>query len=74
METTKEYKTKESDLKRHREYYARNRDKILAKDRESRRWVSYYERHKDIIRAKALARYYDRKAKATAETRADSPV
>jgi len=39
-------------------YYQKNKDKILAKEKETKRWVEYYQRNKDAIRERNLARYY----------------
>ena len=30
-------------------YYYRNRDAILAKEKEKKRWLKYYEENKDAI-------------------------
>jgi hypothetical protein len=39
-------------------YYEKNKDKILAKEKETKRWVEYYQRNKDAIRERNLVRYY----------------
>lgn len=39
-------------------YYQKNKDKILAKEKETKRWVEYYQRNKDAIRERNINRYY----------------
>jgi hypothetical protein len=50
----------------HRKYYLENKNKILERCKASglyeRKYKSAYERNKDAIKAKALARYYAKKA------------
>jgi hypothetical protein len=41
-------------------YYLKNKDKILAKEKETKRWIEYYQRNKDAIRERNIERYYAR--------------
>jgi len=46
-----------------KKYYEKNKDKILAREKETKRWLSYYERNKDLVRERNLARYYARQGR-----------
>lgn len=39
-------------------YYQKNKDKILAKEKETKRWLEYYQKNKEAIRERNIARYY----------------
>ena len=39
-------------------YYVKNKDKILAKEKETKRWIEYYQKNKDAIRERNFNRYY----------------
>jgi len=39
-------------------YYVKNKDKILAKEKETKRWIEYYQKNKEAIRERNIARYY----------------
>ena len=41
-------------------YYEKNKDKILAKEKETKRWIDYYQRNRDAIRERNIQRYYTR--------------
>jgi hypothetical protein len=43
-------------------YYSTHKEAILAKERETKRWLSYYERNKEAIKQKNLARYHAKRA------------
>lgn len=45
-------------------YYLKNREAILAKEREKKRWVSYYERNKEAVRERNRHAYLRRKEAA----------
>lgn len=45
-------------------YYDSHKDAILAKERESKRWISYYERNREVIKQKNLARYHAKQSAA----------
>jgi hypothetical protein len=53
----------------HKKYYLEHKAEILQRSRETgayeRKYKSAYERNKDVIKQKALARYYAKKAQAT---------
>jgi hypothetical protein len=53
----------------HKKYYLEHKAEILQRSRETgayeRKYKSAYERNKDAIKAKALARYYAKKALVT---------
>ena len=46
---------------RHRNYYLNHKDEIKQKEQEGKRWLSYYENNKESVKARNLARYYQRK-------------
>jgi hypothetical protein len=46
-----------------KKYYEKNKDKILAKEKETKRWLSYYERNKELVRERNLARYYTKQGR-----------
>jgi hypothetical protein len=48
----------------HRAYYARNKETILEKYRETKPYKAFYERNKERLRQKALDRYYQNKLNA----------
>jgi thymidylate synthase len=52
-----------------KKYYAKNRDAILAKEKENKRWLSYYERNKEAIRERNLIRYYAKQGRERPEPR-----
>lgn len=39
-------------------YYLKNKDKILAKEKQNKRWVEYYQKNKDAVKERNIARYY----------------
>jgi hypothetical protein len=41
-------------------YYEKNKETILAREKEQKRWVDYYSRNKEAIRERNLQRYYDK--------------
>jgi thymidylate synthase len=53
-----------------KKYYAKNREAILAKEKEDKRWIGYYERNKEAIRERNLARYYAKQGREKPEPRA----
>ena len=44
-------------------YYEKNKSKILAKEKETKRWIDYYQRNKDSIRERNIERYYASKGR-----------
>jgi hypothetical protein len=46
------------ELTASQKYYQKNKDNILAKEKENKRWLGYYERNKEAIRERNLQRYY----------------
>lgn len=57
-------------------YYLKNRERILAREKEKRRWVTYYEKNKETVNARHRAAYQRRKelaAAAAAESPASGP-
>lgn len=42
-------------------YYEAHKSEILAKEKDSKRWLSYYERNKDAVKERARKRYYESK-------------
>lgn len=42
-------------------YYQANKDEILQKEKEKKRWLDYYERNKEAVRKRNLERYYKKK-------------
>ena len=43
-------------------YYSKHKEAIIAKERETKRWLSYYERNKEAVKQKNLARYHAKRA------------
>jgi hypothetical protein len=43
-------------------YYRKNRDAILAREREKKRWLDYYERNKEAVRLRQKEAYARKKA------------
>jgi len=41
-------------------YYEKNKEAILTREKEQKRWVDYYSRNKEAIRERNLQRYYDK--------------
>lgn len=41
-----------------KKYYETHKDGILAKEKETKRWISYYQRNKEAIKKKNLERYH----------------
>jgi hypothetical protein len=52
-----------------KKYYAKNRDAILAKEKENKRWLDYYQRNKEAIRERNLVRYYTKQGRERPEPR-----
>ena len=50
-------------------YYEKNKETILAREKERKRWVDYYARNKDAIRERNLQRYYDKAGRPRPEPR-----
>ena len=46
---------------RHRNYYLNHKAEIQYKEQENKRWLTYYEQNKEAVKARNLARYYQRK-------------
>lgn len=51
-----------SYLEPQKKYYHTNKDDILAKEKENKRWKAYYERNRDIIKKRNLEAYHRKKA------------
>lgn len=58
---SRELKSTPGRLASKRKYYLKNRDAILAKDKETKRWRKYIEAHKEEINAKKRQRYHEQK-------------
>ena len=56
-----------------KKYYAKNKDAILAKEKENKRWLSYYDRNKEAIRERNLTRYYTKQGRERPEPRPVPP-
>jgi len=56
-----------------KKYYEKNKDTILAKEKENKRWLGYYERNKEAIRERNLARYYTKQGREKPEPRPAPP-
>ena len=56
-----------------KKYYEKNKDTILAKEKENKRWLGYYERNKEAIRERNLARYYAKQGREKPEPRPAPP-
>ena len=41
-------------------YYQKNKDKILAKEKQTKRWVEYYQQNKEAVKERNLTRYYSK--------------
>ena len=52
-----------------KKYYEKNRDAILAKEKENKRWLDYYQRNKEAIRERNLVRYYVKQGRERPEPR-----
>jgi hypothetical protein len=44
-------------------YYKKNKSTILAKEKETKRWVDYYQRNKDAIKERNINRYYEKQGR-----------
>jgi hypothetical protein len=53
-----------------KKYYDSNKDEILAKEKENKRWKAYYERNRDAVKKRNLEAYHRKKA---AEKAAKAP-
>lgn len=42
---------------KHRNYYLKNREEILAGEKQKKRWLTYYENNKETILLKRKQRY-----------------
>ena len=42
-------------------YYEKNKETLLAAEKEKKRWVDYYERNKDVVKERNRIAYYKRK-------------
>jgi hypothetical protein len=58
--------TPADELTPSKRYYLKNRERILAREREKRRWVTYYEKNKETVNARHRAAYQRRKEVALA--------
>lgn len=58
--------TPADELTPSKRYYLKNRERILAREREKRRWVTYYEKNKETVNARHRAAYQRRKELALA--------
>jgi len=54
-------------------YYEKNKEAILAREKERKRWVDYYSRNKETIRERNLQRYYDKAGRPRPEPKAPVP-
>lgn len=58
--------TPADELTPSKRYYLKNRERILAREREKRRWVTYYEKNKETVNARHREAYQRRKELALA--------
>jgi hypothetical protein len=42
-------------------YYEKNKETLLAAEKEKKRWVDYYERNKEVVKERNRIAYYKRK-------------
>lgn len=56
-----------------KKYYEKNKDKILAKEKESKRWIEYYKRNKEAIKERNIQRYYAKQGRERPEPRPTPP-
>ena len=56
-----EVATESSYTSRHKAYYQRNKDTILARYKEAKPYKAFYERNRERLKARALERYYEKK-------------
>jgi len=54
-------------------YYEKNKEAILAREKQSKRWVDYYARNKETIRERNLQRYYDKAGRPRPEPKTPVP-
>ena len=54
-------------------YYEKNKEAILAREKERKRWVDYYARNKEAIRERNLQRYYDKAGRPRPEPKIPVP-
>jgi hypothetical protein len=54
-------------------YYLKNKDRILAREKETKRWLDYYERNKEAIRERNIERYYKRQGRERPAPRQPPP-
>jgi hypothetical protein len=52
-----------------KKYYEKNKTTILAKEKETKRWLSYYERNKEAIKERNIQRYYSKQGRERPEPR-----
>jgi len=63
----------EQPLTSSQKYYNKNKDIILAKEKENKRWIDYYARNKEVIRERNLVRYYAKQGRERPEPRPAPP-
>lgn len=56
-----EVATESSYTSRHKAYYQRNKESILARYKEAKPYKAFYERNRERLKARALERYYEKK-------------
>jgi hypothetical protein len=64
-----------SDYERYgKQYYLENREKILAAEKEKKRWLTYYEENKAVVAERNRRRYYEKRGLPVPEKRATKPA
>jgi hypothetical protein len=59
------------DMTPSKRYYLKNRERILEREKEKKRWLTYHETHRDVVNARRREAY---KAKKEAAAAADPPA
>lgn len=59
---------------KHKRYYQANRDKILEKEKDKKRWLTYYAENKEAVKERNLRKYHMRNRHITGDLPFSSPV
>jgi hypothetical protein len=54
------------DISPSKRYYLKNRERILEREKEKKRWLTYHETHRDVVNARRREAYKAKKAAAAA--------
>lgn len=55
------------DISPSKRYYLKNRERILEREKEKKRWLTYHETHRDVVNARRREAYKAKKAAAELE-------